>query len=126
MEDRPMIRGIKFVSVPVTDQDRALQFFTEKLGFKVATDQPFNSKQRWIELLIPGADTGLVLFTPEGHENRIGSFQPLSFTSDEAFATAKTLKERGVEFVSEPKKESWGTSAIFKDPDGNQYVLSSR
>jgi catechol 2,3-dioxygenase-like lactoylglutathione lyase family enzyme len=121
-----MIRGIKFVSVPVTDQDRALQFFTEKLGFKVATDQPFNGKQRWIELLIPGAETGLVLFTPEGHEDRIGSFQPLSFTSDDAFATAKTLKERGVEFVSEPKKESWGTSAIFKDPDGNQYVLSSR
>jgi catechol 2,3-dioxygenase-like lactoylglutathione lyase family enzyme len=126
MEDHPMIRGIKFVSVPVTDQDRALQFFTEKLGFKVATDQPFNGKQRWIERLIPGAETGLVLFTPEGHEDRIGSFQPLSFTSDDAFATAKTMKERGVEFVSDPKKEPWGTSAIFKDPDGNQYVLSSR
>jgi catechol 2,3-dioxygenase-like lactoylglutathione lyase family enzyme len=121
-----MIRGIKFVSVPVTDQDRALQFFIEKLGFKVATDQPFNGKQRWIELLIPGAETGLVLFTPDGHEDRIGSFQPLSFISDDAFATAKTLKERGVEFASEPKKESWGTSAIFKDPDGNQDVLSSR
>jgi catechol 2,3-dioxygenase-like lactoylglutathione lyase family enzyme len=126
MEEYTMIRGIKFVSVPVSDQDKALQFFTEKLGFKVATDQPFNEKQRWIELLIPGAETGLVLFTPEGHENRIGGFQPLSFISDDAFATAKTLKERGVEFVSEPKKESWGTSAIFKDPDGNQYVLSSR
>jgi catechol 2,3-dioxygenase-like lactoylglutathione lyase family enzyme len=121
-----MIRGIKFVSIPVSDQDRALEFFTEKLGFKVATDQPFNDKQRWIELLIPGAETGLVLFTPEGQEDRIGSFQPLSLTSDDVFATAKTLKERGVEFTADPKKESWGTSAIFKDPDGNQYVLSSR
>jgi len=36
------------------------------------------------------------------------------------------LKARGVEFVQDPKKEIWGTSAIFKDPDGNQYVLSSR
>jgi len=71
-----MIRGIKFVSVPVTDQDRALQFFTKKLGFKVATDQPFNGKQRWIELLIPGSETGLVLFTPDGHENRIGASNP--------------------------------------------------
>ena len=121
-----MIRGLKFISIPVRDQDASLNFFTEKLGFKVATDQFFSEKQRWIELLIPGAETGLVLFTPEGHENRIGGFQPLSFISDDAFATAKTLKERGVEFVSEPKKESWGTSAIFKDPDGNQYVLSSR
>src|SRR6266702_81955 len=122
----PMIRGIKFVSVPVTDQDRSLQFFTEKLGFKVATDQPFDGKQRWIELVIPGAETGLVLFTPDGHEDRIGEFQPLSFTTDDVFASAAVMKERGVEFVSEPKKESWGTSAIFKDPDGNQYVLGSR
>ena len=121
-----MIRSIKFVSVPVSDQEKALQFFTQKLGFKVATDQPFNDKQRWIELMIPGAETGLVLFTPEGHEDRIGGFQPMSFICDDAFATAKTLQERGVEFVAQPKKESWGTSAIFKDPDGNQYVLSSR
>ena len=121
-----MIRGIKFVSVPVKDQDVSLKFFTEKLGFKVATDQPFNEKQRWIELLIPGADTGLVLFTPEGHENRIGGFQPISFISDDATATAASMKAKGVEFVAEPKKEPWGTSGIFKDPDGNQYVLSSR
>jgi catechol 2,3-dioxygenase-like lactoylglutathione lyase family enzyme len=126
MEDRAMIRGIKFVSVPVKDQDAALAFWTEKCGFKVATDQPFDGKQRWIELLIPGAETGLVLFTPEGHEGRIGGFQPLSFISDDVFATAAGMKAKGVEFVQEPKKESWGTSAIFKDVDGNTYVLSSR
>ena len=52
-----MIRGIKFVGVPVTDQDKALKFWTESIGMIVATDQPFNEKQRWIELKIPGADT---------------------------------------------------------------------
>ncbi len=91
-----MIRGLKFVSVPVRNQDAALKFFTEKLGFKVATDQPFSPTQRWIELLIPGAETGLVLFTPEGHENRIGDFQPLSFWCDDVFATAKASQRRGV------------------------------
>ena len=121
-----MIKAIKFVSVPVSDQDAALTFWTEKCGFKVATDQPFNGKQRWIELLIPGAETGLVLFTPEGHEDRIGGFQPISFQCDDAMATGAALKAKGVEFSQEPKKEHWGTSAIFKDPDGNQYVLSSR
>jgi catechol 2,3-dioxygenase-like lactoylglutathione lyase family enzyme len=89
-----MIRGLKFVSIPVRDQDASLKFFTEKLGFKVATDQFFNEKQRWIELLIPGAETGLVLFTPEGHENRVGDFQPLSFWCDDVFATAKTMKSK--------------------------------
>ena len=57
-----MIRGIKFASVPVTDQNRALAFYTEKLGFRLLTDQPFNDDQRWIELGIPGADTRIVLF----------------------------------------------------------------
>ncbi len=121
-----MIRGIKFVSIPVKNQDASLKFFTEKLGFKVATDQFFTEKQRWIELLIPGAETGLVLFTPDGHENRIGGFQPISFWCDDVFATAKIMKSKGVEFQADPKAESWGTSAIFKDVDGNMFVLSSK
>ena len=120
-----MIRGIKFTSIPVRDQDVSLRFFTEKLGFKVATDQPFSAKQRWIELLIPGAETKLVLFTPDGFEDRIGGFQPISFWCTDVFATAKEMREKGVEFSKEPKKESWGTSAVFKDPDGNRFVLSS-
>ena len=57
-----MIRGVKFTSVPVSDQDRALAFYTEKLGFRLLTDQPFSEDQRWIELGIPGADTRIVLF----------------------------------------------------------------
>ena len=121
-----MIRGIKFVSIPVRNQDAALKFYTEKMGFKVVTDQPFNGTQRWIELLIPGADTGLALFTPEGHEKRIGEFQSISFWCEDVVATARALKSKGVQFEAEPKKEEWGTSAIFKDTDENKFVLSSR
>src|SRR5262249_35173695 len=50
MEETTMIRGVKFVSIPVTDQDRALKFYTETLGFRLVTDQPFSPEQRWIEL----------------------------------------------------------------------------
>jgi predicted enzyme related to lactoylglutathione lyase len=120
-----MIRGIKFVDIPVTDQDVALKFYTESLGMKVATDQPFNEKQRWIELMIPGAETGIALFTPDGHEKRIGEFQSISFWCDDVFATAEAMKRKGVVFTREPATESWGSAAIFKDPDGNQFVLSS-
>jgi catechol 2,3-dioxygenase-like lactoylglutathione lyase family enzyme len=42
-----MIRGVKIVSIPVRNQDVALKFYTEKIGFKVATDQPFGPGQRW-------------------------------------------------------------------------------
>ena len=53
-----MIKGIKFVGVPVSDQQRALDFYTEKLGFRVITDQPFNDSQRWIELGIGRGEYG--------------------------------------------------------------------
>jgi predicted enzyme related to lactoylglutathione lyase len=121
-----MVRGIKFVGIPVRDQDVAVKFYTEALGMKVMTDQPFTPKQRWIELMIPGADTGVALFTPEGHENRIGDFQSISFWCDDVFATAEAMKKKGVVFTKEPMTEEWGSVAIFKDADGNQLVLSSR
>lgn len=121
-----MIRGISLASIPVTDQEVALKFYTEKLGFKILTDRPFTDKQRWIELLIPGAESKVALFTPEGHEDRIGTFQPLTFWCDDVMATSRMLREKGVRFAMEPKTETWGTMAIFKDPDGNQFVLSSK
>jgi len=121
-----MIKSLKFASIPTRDQDRALKFFTEQVGFQVATDQQFNETQRWIELRIPGADTRVVLFTPKGHEDRIGTFTGLSFVTDDVMATYRELSARGVEFTGEPKVEQWGSSAIFKDPDGNSYVLSSK
>jgi catechol 2,3-dioxygenase-like lactoylglutathione lyase family enzyme len=120
-----MIKAIKFVSVPVTDQQRALEFYTRVLGMRVLTDQPFSDTQRWIELGFPRGGTGLVLFTGEGQEKMIGGFMNISFTADDVVATAKEMKANGVEFVQEPEKADWGTAAIFKDPDGNQFVLSS-
>lgn len=121
-----MIRAIKFASIPVRDQDAALEFCTERLGFAVATDQPFDEKQRWIELRIPGAETRLVLFTPEGQEDRIGTPSNVVFTADDVVATYRELSGRGVSFDAEPESQPWGTFATFRDPDGNQFVLSSR
>lgn len=120
-----MITHLKFVGLPVKDQDKALKFWTEIVGFKVTTDQPLGA-QRWIELGIGNSQTGLVLFTPEGHEDRVGGFFNGSFSCDDVEATYRQLKAKGVEFVQPPKSEPWGTSAIFKDVEGNRFVLSSR
>ncbi|MBV8517831.1 MAG: VOC family protein [Acidobacteria bacterium] len=119
-----MITQIKFVSVAVDDQDRALAFYTEKLGFKVASDQPFNDTMRWIELKIPGADTKLVLFSPPG--TKPGGFQNIVFQSDNVQKTYDELKGRGVEFTQAPKTERWGTSAMFRDSEGNVFLISSK
>jgi len=123
---RSMIKAIKFASVPVSDQDRALAFYTEKLGFRILTDQSMGGKQRWIEMSIPGAETGLVLFTPDGHENRIGTFTAISFQCDDVQRTYDELSARGVEFKGLPAKQDWGTFVIMLDPDGNQFVVSAR
>ena len=120
-----MIRGIKFASIPVTDQDRALAFYTEKLGFRLLADHPFDDKQRWIELGIPGADTRAVLFrSDEGIQP--GSSMNVVFWTDDVESTARDLESKGVEFTVKPTKEAWGTFAIFKDLDGNSFVLGTK
>lgn len=120
-----MIKHIKSASIPVTDQDRALEFYTKKLGFRVLTDAPFDGTQRWIELGIPRAETRVVLFTAEDHKKMIGGFMNFTFATDDVEGTAQELKARGVEFVQEPTKADWGTMAIFKDPDGNRFLLAT-
>lgn len=120
-----MITHLKFASVPCRDQAAALKFWTEKVGFRVLTDQPMG-EQRWIELGIHNSDTRLVLFTPEGHEDRIGGFFNGSFACDDVEATWRQLSARGVEFAGPPEKQPWGTFAKFRDNDGNEFVMSSR
>src|SRR3954465_12361129 len=108
-----MIKHLKFASIPTTDQDRAIHFWSEKMGFEVMTDQPMG-KQRWIELGIPGAQTRIVLFTPEGQEDRIGTFFNRSFHCDDVDYTYRQLFERGVD-IDAPEKQPWGTFARFRD-----------
>jgi predicted enzyme related to lactoylglutathione lyase len=121
-----MITSIKFVSIPSRDQGQALAFWTEKVGFSIVSDQPFDDTQRWIELAVHNSPTRLVLFTPDGQEDRVGSFFNGAFACDDVEATFRQLSERGVEFMGAPKQEPWGTFAVFKDPEGNQFVISSR
>jgi catechol 2,3-dioxygenase-like lactoylglutathione lyase family enzyme len=120
-----VIKAIKFVGVPVADQERALEFYTKTLGFRVITDQPFDDDQRWIELGIGRSSTGITLFTPPDQRDRIGTFTGISFVADDVFGTCRDLAAKGVTFVQEPKQADWGTAAIFADPDGNQFVLGS-
>ena len=49
----------------------------------------------------------------------------MTFWCEDVFATCNQLKAKGVAFAEEPRQESWGTMAIFKDPDGNQFVVSN-
>jgi predicted enzyme related to lactoylglutathione lyase len=119
-----MITQLKFASIPTRDQQAALDFWTTKVGFEVTTDQPMDGDRRWIELTIPGAQTLIVLFTPDGQEDRIGSFFNGSFACDDVEATYRKLSEAGVIFTEAPQRQPWGVFASFQDPDGNTFILS--
>lgn len=113
------------VSIPVRDQDRALEFYREALGFQLVKDVPFGPGQRWIEVRLPGQDLEVVLFATEQDQARIGTFQPVLFTAPDIVKAHAELVAKGVEFTLPPKVEPWGTQAIFKDVDGNTFSLAS-
>jgi catechol 2,3-dioxygenase-like lactoylglutathione lyase family enzyme len=120
-----MISHVKFVTIPTTDQDRALKFWTDVVGFRVLTDQPFNDKQRWIELRVGTSDTRLVLFVFDDGGLKPGMMFNGALACKNVEQTYQELMARGVNFLSPPQKAPWGTFAMFKDPDGNQFLLST-
>jgi predicted enzyme related to lactoylglutathione lyase len=121
-----MITKARSVGIYVTDQQRALDFYTQKLGFQLLQDQPMGpemSAARWIVVAPPGAETPFVLFTPPGSESRIGGFHNVVFDTDDIQATYETLRTKGVEFSEAPAQMPWGWWAQFKDPDGNEFGI---
>ena len=118
-----MISRVKLVSIPVRDQQRAVEFYTTKLGFRVTTDAPFDGKQRWIELTLPGGGARVVLFTPPGAEQAIGSFSNVVFTSDDIERTYEELRARGVEFVRPVERQRWGVRTSVRLPGGGEVGL---
>jgi predicted enzyme related to lactoylglutathione lyase len=117
-----MLKRINFAALPVKDQSRALEFYTQKVGLRVFTDQTMGD-MRWIELKIPGAETMLVLHhkpmhTPSANE------PALALLADDVQATYDELRAKGVEFTQPPKKEHWGEHAIFKDSEGNLILFA--
>ncbi|HKP54797.1 MAG TPA: VOC family protein [Chloroflexia bacterium] len=122
------IKHVSTVTIHVSDQDRALDFYVNKLGFEVREDAPFgeNTDLRWIEVAPPGAHTGMVLakgyggWTPES----VGGFAGIVFESNNIQATYEELSARGVTFTEPPTMQPWGMmQALFQDQDGNRFVL---
>jgi predicted enzyme related to lactoylglutathione lyase len=120
-----MITNVKLMGVCVSDQQRALDFYVNKLGFEVLTNEPMGPDMSWIEVAPPGSMTRLALFTPPGLEDRIGSFSQIVFQCDDIQATYEELSQRGVTFTQPPQDQpgGGGVMATFVDPDGNAFVL---
>jgi catechol 2,3-dioxygenase-like lactoylglutathione lyase family enzyme len=126
---------ISHMMVAVHDQDEALAFYTEKLGFELRQDMPLD-KHRWVTVSPPGEDLEIVLIVPEmGPQSpevagRIRELMALGalgagiLSVDDCRAAHRELVARGVEFTEEPVERFYGIDAGFRDPSGNPWRLT--
>ena len=111
---------LELVSIPVTDVDRALAFYTEKAGFNADHDHRVTDEIRFVQLTPPGSACSIALGTGIT-ESPPGSAQVQIVVSDVRAARAK-LVERGAE-VSDVQEFPWGSFVFFSDPDGNRWAV---
>lgn len=119
---------VRFVELPVVDQDRAVAFYTEKLGFRVAQDRPYQEGWRWITLEIPGAQTKVLLTRRTEEEARDG-VPSLVLTVDDVPKRYREINAKGVVFTTEPTSAPWDESEVFavlQDSEGNLVMLGNR
>jgi catechol 2,3-dioxygenase-like lactoylglutathione lyase family enzyme len=126
-----MKQSIVHVALVVRDYDEAIQFYVEKLQFTLLEDtyQPQQDK-RWVLVAPPGSsDTALLLArasTPEQEKfigNQAGSRVFLFLSTDDFWRDYNRMISLGINFVREPKTESYGTVAVFEDLYGNLWDL---
>ncbi len=122
-----MITKVRSVGMYVADQQRARDFYTDVLGCELVADVPMGEEEgapRWIEVRFPRDETRLILFTPPGQEDRVGTFSNLIVHCDDIERTYEELSGKGVEFTTTPERAEWGQWwAVFKDSEGNQIGL---
>ena len=136
-----MLNQLANVQVWVNDQDEALAFYTDKLGFEVREDVtvPELGNFRWLSVGVPGQDVAIVLMAVPGapvfdDETRQqildllakGAAGGLFFTTEDCRASYEELAGRGVEFTQEPTEQPYGLDAGFRDPSGNQFRMVQR
>ncbi|EYC52481.1 glyoxalase [Hylemonella gracilis str. Niagara R] len=127
--------GVEVVGLYVRDQDEALAFYVDQLGFRVHTDAR-NGDYRWLTVQLPDQPSfqlGLFLPGPPVHDAATaqalqalvakGAMPPLVLTVDDCRAAHAQMQARGVEFTQEPVERYGSVDASFRDPSGNGWKL---
>lgn len=133
-----MITRMSHVLIWVKSQQEALEFYRDKLGFEVDTDEMFGENYRWLTMRIPTQPgfeiilaeptAGMILDEESAAQLRAlidkGVLGGGVFDADDIYKTYEELKARGVKFKGEPTTQSWGTATVMKDNSGNWFSLS--
>ena len=121
-----MLEKVLYVTVFVKDQDRALAFYTNVLGFQKRSENPTPAGPRFLTVGLEGQDFELVLWpgTPgQGQPFQGRSTAAYTIETKDCRKTYEVLKSRGVKFETDVLEYPWGYVAVFQDPDGNHLQL---
>ena len=135
-----MITKLNHVCIYVLDQERAEDFYVNKLGCTVHTDASMGPGKRWltvtppeqpdVQIVLAAVDGGMILKDDAAVKMRelvaSGTFGFGVFECDDLNATYEELVAKGVEFTKAPTKEFWGYEALFKDDSGNWFSLGEK
>jgi catechol 2,3-dioxygenase-like lactoylglutathione lyase family enzyme len=125
-----MSQFISSVALVVRDYDEAIAYYTQCLGFDLAADTDLGNGKRWVQVAPAGSrGTRLLLARAATSEqtarigNQTGGRVFFFLTTDDFWRDYRSLQERGVRFVEEPRHETYGTVAVFIDLYGNRWDL---
>jgi catechol 2,3-dioxygenase-like lactoylglutathione lyase family enzyme len=118
------IERVGRVMVPVADQDAAIAFYMEKLGFELTADTPFGDGERWVEVTPPGGEASLALVPPRG-EYQTGRMTGIALDTSDSTGLQSELRGRGVDVDAEAMGGDGGVPRLFfiRDVDGNTLMV---
>ncbi len=121
------ITEVGAVMVPVRDQDKAIEFYCEKLGFEKRSDTPFGEGNRWVEVAPQGAQTAIALVQPRP-QDPIGIEVPMGLNTTDIEADHAGLKGKGVDVDDEVSRMGDPVPPMFwlRDQDGNTLMVVER
>lgn len=119
------IEKLGTVIVTVSDQDAAIAFYTEKLGFEKRTDVPMGNGYRWVEVAPAGADTTIAVVPPRPDTDAGGAQTGIALSTSDVDADHAALRERGVDVDAEIMRMGGPVPPMFwfRDPDGNSLLI---
>jgi catechol 2,3-dioxygenase-like lactoylglutathione lyase family enzyme len=115
------IKSFEIVSVPVSDQQRSKIFYRDVLGFELLREESMGPESKWIQLAPKGCSTTIALVS-WFDAMKPGSLQGLMLNSDDLDGDFSALSARGL-VLTKIDQQPWGRFTMFKDPDGNGWIL---
>src|SRR5215471_8635149 len=113
------------VCVTIADTDRAIDFYTSKLGFEKVVDEPMGPDMRWVEVAVAGAETTIALAPPPQGQEAGGSQTGIILDTSDVDTAHAALKESGVDVDDEVTRYGDPVPPMFwlRDPDGNSLII---